>query len=67
MWQGERFHVNHLEESLARLGPAGLARLLDAHRLRLCSFTCFFIGIDRYAELLGVAGRGQAAFIRESR
>ena len=66
-WQGERFKTNHLEEALARLGPDGLARLLVDHRLRLCSFTCFFIGIDRYADMLGAAGRGDGAFIRESR
>jgi len=66
-WQGERFNTNHLDEALDRLGPSGLTRLLAEKRLRLCSFTCFFIGIDRYAEMLGAAGQGEAAFIRESR
>lgn len=67
LWQGERFHANHLEEALARLGPGGLKALLEDNRLSLCSFTCFYIGIERYAEMLGVAGGGNGLYIRESR
>ncbi len=66
-WQGDLFHTNHLEEARDRLGPEGLAKLLAGKRLTLCSFTNFFNGIERYAEMLGVAGRGEGTYIRESR
>jgi sugar phosphate isomerase/epimerase len=66
-WQGERFKANHLDEALQRLGPRGLKALLDRHRLKLCSFTCFYIGNERYAEMLGAAGGGNGLYIRESR
>jgi sugar phosphate isomerase/epimerase len=66
-WQGERFRANHVDEALERLGPRGLKALLDRNRLKLCSFTCFYIGIERYAEMLGVAGSGDGLYIRESR
>jgi sugar phosphate isomerase/epimerase len=66
-WQGEDFRVKHLEEAADRLGPDGLKRLLAKHKLKLCSFTCFYIPIDRYAEMLGKAGGGQGFVIRESR
>jgi len=56
LWQGERFKANHLDEALERLGPGGLKAMLERNRLKLCSFTCFYIGIGRYAEMLGVAG-----------
>jgi sugar phosphate isomerase/epimerase len=66
-WQGDLFRANHLEEARDRLHPAGLKTLLAAKGLKLCSFTCFFIGIERYADLLGVAGEGAGVYIRESR
>ena len=66
LWQGERFKANHLDEALERLGPGGLKAMLERNRLKLCSFTCFYIGIGRYAEMLGVAG-GDGLYIRESR
>jgi sugar phosphate isomerase/epimerase len=67
LWQGDLFKTNHLDEALDRLHPDGLKSLLAANRLRLCSFTSFFSGIDRYAQLLGAAGGGESVFIRESR
>jgi sugar phosphate isomerase/epimerase len=66
-WQGAQFRANHLDEALERLGPRGLKALLDRNRLNLCSFTCFYIGIEPYAEMLGVAGGGDGLYIRESR
>jgi hypothetical protein len=66
-WQGEDFRVKHLEEAADLLGPDGLKKLLAKHKLKLCSFTCFYIPIDRYAEMLGKAGGGQGFVIRESR
>lgn len=66
-WQGEPFKVKHLEEAADRLGPDGLKKLLAKHKLKLCSFTCFLIPIDRYAEMLGKVGEGQGFLIRESR
>jgi sugar phosphate isomerase/epimerase len=67
LWQGERFKANHLDEALERLGPDGLKALLERNRLKLCSFTCFYIGIERYAGMLGEAGGGDGLYIRESK
>ncbi len=50
----------HLDDVAERLGPDGLTALLEAHRLRLCSFSTYRGGYARYAELLGRVGGGVA-------
>jgi sugar phosphate isomerase/epimerase len=67
LWQGERFHCNHLNEVAERLGPDGLLKLLTDNGLKLTAFTCY-LGIPhhQYAEALGKAGGGEGVLIRES-
>ena len=43
----------HLDDVQTRLGPAGLARLLGRHKLKLYSFSVYSGGYPRYADLLG--------------
>ena len=45
---------------LERLGPEGLTRLLEKHKLDLYSFSVYRGGYPRYAELLGKVGGGVA-------
>jgi sugar phosphate isomerase/epimerase len=50
----------HLDDVAKRLGAAGLKEVLDAHDLRLFSFSVYQGGYAKYAELLGKAGGGVA-------
>jgi len=50
----------HLDDVANRLGPDGLKELLKKHRLRLCGFSVYSGGYEKYAELLGKAGGGVA-------
>ncbi len=50
----------HLDDVLDRLGPEGLTRLLEKHKLDLYSFSVYRGGYPRYAELLGKVGGGVA-------
>ena len=47
----------HLDDVQKRLGPDGLVRLLDKHKLKLYAFTVYTGGYPRYADLLGRTGR----------
>jgi len=50
----------HLDDVANRLGPEGLRELLKKHRLRLCGFSVYSGGYEKYAELLGKADGGVA-------
>lgn len=50
----------HLDDALARLGPAGLSELLAREDLKLYAFSVYAGGYPRYAELLGKCGGGVA-------
>ena len=50
----------HLDDVASRLGPDGLRKLLDRHKLRLSAFSVYAGGYARYAQLLGQAGGGVA-------
>jgi sugar phosphate isomerase/epimerase len=50
----------HLDDVLNRLGPEGLKKLLQKHKLKLCAFSVYRGGYQRYAELLGKVGGGVA-------
>ena len=50
----------HLDDVAKRLGPEGLKELLARHQLKLCAFSVYTGGYERYAELLGKAGGGVA-------
>ncbi len=50
----------HLDDTLNRLGPKGLAALLGRLKLRLFAFSVYQGGLGRYAELLGKTGGGVA-------
>ena len=46
----------HLDDVAERLGSEGLKELLAKHQLKLCVFSVYQGGYERYAELLGRAG-----------
>ena len=50
----------HLDDVAKRLGPEGLKRLLEKHKLKLFAFSVYRGGYERYANLLGKAGGGVA-------
>ncbi len=50
----------HLDDVASRLGPDGLRKLLDRHKLRLSAFSVYAGGYARYAQLLGQVGGGVA-------
>ncbi|HUU93953.1 MAG TPA: sugar phosphate isomerase/epimerase [Phycisphaerae bacterium] len=50
----------HLDDVLARLGPDGLRKILDANNLKLYAFSVYRGGYRKYAELLGKMGGGVA-------
>ena len=50
----------HLDDVANRLGPNGLRELLKKHQIRLCGFSVYSGGYEKYAELLGKAGGGVA-------
>jgi len=50
----------HLDDVLARLGPDGLKKLLEANNLKLYAFSVYRGGYRKYAELLGKMGGGVA-------
>jgi sugar phosphate isomerase/epimerase len=50
----------HLDDVASRLGPDGLKGLLEKHKLRLCGFSVYQGGYERYAEFLGRSGGGVA-------
>jgi sugar phosphate isomerase/epimerase len=50
----------HLDDVVKRLGPDGLEKLLEKHKLKLFAFSVYRGGYKRYAELLGKAGGGVA-------
>ena len=50
----------HLDDVLKRLGPDGLMKLLQKHKLKLCAFSVYRGGYQKYAELLGKVGGGVA-------
>ena len=41
----------HLDDVLKRLGPEGLKKLLQKHKLKLCAFSVYRGGYQKYAEL----------------
>ena len=50
----------HLDDVAKRLGPEGLKKLLEKHKLKLFAFSVYQGGYERYANLLGKAGGGVA-------
>ena len=50
----------HLDDVLKRLGPEGLKKLLQKHKLKLCAFSVYRGGYQKYAELLGKVDGGVA-------
>jgi sugar phosphate isomerase/epimerase len=54
----------HLDEVDQRLGGDGLKELLAKHKLELCAFTVYSVGLPRYARLIGRFGGG--VVVRES-
>ncbi|HUW18798.1 MAG TPA: sugar phosphate isomerase/epimerase [Sedimentisphaerales bacterium] len=50
----------HLDEVAERLGPDGLNKMLAKYKLKLCAFSVYRGGYEKYAELLGRAGGGVA-------
>jgi sugar phosphate isomerase/epimerase len=54
----------HLDDVAERLGPEGLKELLVKHQLKLCAFSVYSGGYERYAKLLG--GAGGAVAVRGS-
>jgi sugar phosphate isomerase/epimerase len=55
----------HLDDVRDRLGGKGLKSLLARHRLQLCAFSVYGVGLRPYATLLRDVGGGIA--VRESR
>lgn len=50
----------HLDDAARRLGGAGLRDLLARSRLKLCAFSTYIGGYEKYAQFLGDAGGGVA-------
>lgn len=46
----------HLDDVLNRLGPEGLTKLLKKYKLKLCAFSVYSGGYQKYAKLLGKVG-----------